>query len=399
MSKPFYRYEDVPVLLAEEGKDPVMVFATAASISANQPLEPKKFVDDYNISFADAKENLNFEGVEQKEFLLGRVGGPGIKVAESVEIIKSGQRISYPNGQSLEVARDLNPGDYHVLVQSTGDTYLDINNDVPYGEVDVLRSYAAQGEVRGRLNISYYMNSGNLDTFADLTGLSDPTIYPQINEKKITGSIGDYKFNDAYLTELSFSARPFEIIEANVDLDVYGKMNYEEGWSEHVLENMPCIRESRYTAPHAMNTKIYGANGVGIDYPLNFDYTISCNRYPDLTVPISGFIGDDGELPNRVAKNEIDITISIEGEKLDPFLKITGQRADITILLSDIGFEKDFTDNNLGKLNEFRLAGNLILPEAVPAELKQYGVKDEDALSVSEGGVLRGRATVKQSYR
>ena len=148
-----------------------------------------------------------------------------------------------------------------------------------------------------------------------------------------------------------------------------------------------------------MNTKVYGAKGIGIDYPLKFSYNITSNRYPELNVPISGFIDDDGELPTRVTKNEIDITISIEGEKLDPFLKITGQRADITILLSDIGFEEEFTDNNYGKLNEFKLAGNLILPDAVPAELEQYGVKDEDALSVSEGGFLRGRATVRQSYR
>ena len=31
--KPFYRYEDVPLLLAEEGQDPIMVFASSASIS------------------------------------------------------------------------------------------------------------------------------------------------------------------------------------------------------------------------------------------------------------------------------------------------------------------------------------------------------------------------------
>lgn len=399
MAKPFYRYEDVPVLLAEEGQEPIMVLATNASISANQPLEAKKFLEDYNISFALQNQNITFEGEQEAEFLLGPTSGPGIKVPESIEIIKSGQKISYPGGQALYLAEDLYPGDYHIKVKSTGDTVLDLHRDVPYGEVDVIRNYSAKGEIRGRLSISYYMNTGNIHSFADLTGLADPNIYPQVNERKVTGSIGDYKFHDAYLTELSFSAEPFNIIEANIDLDVYGKMEYNEGWSEYVLEEMPCVRKRQYTVPHAMNTKVYGANGIGIDYPLNFSYNITSNRYPELNVPISGFIDDDGELPTRVTKNEIDITISIEGEKLDPFLKITGQRADITILLSDIGFEEEFTDNNYGKLNEFKLAGNLILPDAVPAELEQYGVKDEDALSVSEGGFLRGRATVRQSYR
>lgn len=399
MSKPFYRYEDVPVLLAEEGQEPVMVLATRASISANQPLVAKKFIEDYNISFALQNEDVEFTGIEEREFILGPISGPGIKIPESVEIIKSGQKISYPGGQSLYLSEDLYPGDYHIKVKSTGETVLDLYGDVPYGEVDVIRNYSAQAEVKGRLNISYYMNTGNLDSFADLTGLAEPNIYPQVNERKVTGSIGDYKFNDAYLTELSFNAEPFSIIEANLDLDVYGKMEYVDGWSEYILNEMPCVRRRQYTVPHAMNTKVYGANGIGIDYPLNFNYTITANRYPEIPIPVSGFIDEDGELPARVTKNEIDITISIEGEKLDPFLKITGQRADITISLSDIGFEKDFTDNNYGKLNEFKLAGNLILPDAVPAELEQYGVKDEDALSVSEGEFLRGRATVRQSYR
>ena len=251
----------------------------------------------------------------------------------------------------------------------------------------------------GRLNITYYMNTGNIHSFADLTGLMDPTIYPQVNETKITGSLGDYKFNDAYLTEMSFSAEPFQVIETNIDLDIYGKMEYVEGWSESVFDNYPCIRENQLTVPHAMNTKIYGANSVGIQYPLSFSYSIYANQIPEIPVPISGYADDDGELPVRVAKNEVDITIDLEGEKLDPFLKITGQRADVTISLSDIGFDEKFTDNNFGKLKEFKLAGNLVLPDAVPEELEQYGVVDQDALSVSEGGFLRGRASVRQAYR
>ena len=56
-NKPFYRYEDVPLLLAPEGGDPIMVFANSANISASQPINARKFVDDYNISFAFQKVN------------------------------------------------------------------------------------------------------------------------------------------------------------------------------------------------------------------------------------------------------------------------------------------------------------------------------------------------------
>lgn len=41
MSKPFYRYEDVPLLMASEGQEPVMVFANRAGLSASQPIQAK----------------------------------------------------------------------------------------------------------------------------------------------------------------------------------------------------------------------------------------------------------------------------------------------------------------------------------------------------------------------
>lgn len=397
--KPFYRYEDVPLLLAPEGGDPVMVFANSASISANQPIEARKFVDDYNISFAFQKEDIHFTGAHESGFILGPPSGPGEKMAQSIEVIRSGQKIAYPNGQSLIVAKDLEAGDYHIKVRSTGEMKLDLREDVPYGEVEVVRNHSARGPVRGRLNFSYYMNTGNLHTFADLTGLLDPKIYPQVNEAKMTGCLGDYVFNDIYLTEMSFSASPYKPIEAEANLDVYGKMEYVEGLADKITSNYECLKQNQISVPHAVRSEILGTNDVGIQYPLSFDYNISANRIPEIPIPISGNSDLDGELPIRVTKNEIDITINLQGEKLDPFLKITGQRADVTIRLHDIGFSKDFSDNNQGKLKEFRLLGNLVLPEEVPEELKQYGVVDQDALTVSEGGFLRGRATVRQSYR
>ncbi len=397
--KPFYRYEDVPLLLAAEGQEPVMVFAQSASISANQPLAAKKFMEDYNISFALQDKDIHFKTAHESGFLLGPPEGPGSKVPESIEVIRSGQKIAYPNGQALYLAEDLMPGDYHIKVRSTGETILDLKEDIPYGEAEVVRNYAAEGPIRGRLSISYYMNTGNLHTFADLTGLMDPTIYPQVNESKITGALGDYHFHDIYLSEMSFDAQPFQPIQANVELDVYGKMEYVEGFADSITSTYHCFKEEQITLPHAVNTKILGADGIGINYPLNFNYSITANRVPEIPVPISGYSDTEGELPTRVAKNEVDITVQLQGEKLDPFLKLTGQRADVTIKLSDLGFEESYSDNNFGELKEFRLLGNLILPDEVPQEMKQYGVVDQDALSVSEGGFLRGRATVKQSYR
>ncbi|GEM_PF-3750300 len=399
MSKPFYRYEDVPVLLATKGSEPIMVFASSAGLSASQPIEAKKFLEDHNISFALQTGDVHFTGAYESGFLMGPRNGPGVKMPESVETIPSGYKIAYPGGQSLYLTEDLSAGDYYIKVRSTGDTLLDYDRDIEYGEVDVLRNYAASNVVRGVLNISYYMNTGNLHTFANLTGLLDPNIYPQINEEKITGSFGDYIFEDAYLRELNFSAQPFQPIESRLSIDIYGKMEYREGLSQSILDDYGCLKENQFSIPHAVNTKLVGASGIGINYPLNFDYTISSQRSPEVPVPLSGKISEDGEVPVRVTKDNIDITIKIQGEKLDPFLKISGQRANVTVELSDIGFNKEFTDNNEGLMNKFSLAGSLIYPDMPSQKLRDYGVVEEDNLSVSEGGFLKGTATIKQSYR
>jgi hypothetical protein len=376
-----------------------MVFARSAGLSASQPVEAKKFTDDYNISFALQTGDVHFTGAHESGFLMGPRNGPGVRIPESIEAIPSGYKIAYPGGQALYLADDLRPGDYYIKVKSTGETILDYERDIEYGEMDVLRNYAASNVVRGSLNISYYMNTGNLHTFANLTGLLDPTIYPQVNEERVTGSFGDYIFEDAYLTELNFSDAPFEIIQSNIRLDIYGRMKYQEGLSDSIINDYGCLKENQFSVPHAINTKLVGASGVGINYPLNFEYSIYANRNPEVPVPISGKHGQDGEIPVRVTKDEIEISIRVQGEKLDPFLKISGQRANVIVKLSDIGFSKEFTDNNEGLLKEFALAGSLVYPDLPSQELRDYGVVEEDNLSVSEGGFLRGTATIKQSYR
>ena len=383
MSKPFFRYEDVPLLMASEGQDPVLVFASNASLSVSQPLEAKKFVDDYQISFALQTGDIYFSGVQESGFLMGPPTAPGIKLPGSIEVVKSGTKIAYPGGQSLIVAEDLYPGDYHIKVSSTGDTTLRYEEDIEHGEIEVLRNYAATGPVKGSLAVTYYMNTGNIQSFADVTGLIDPSVYPQVNEGRVTGCLGDYFFDNAYVRELSFSAQPFQIIQTNLNLDIYGTLRYVEGNAEQVVSDYNCMREEQLTVPHAINTKIEGSSDVGISYPLDFSYSISASRNPCFEVPLSGNQDAGGEVPVRVTKEAINITASIQGEKLDPYLKITGQRADLNVKLSDIGFNTGFTDNKFGVLKEFKL----------------YGVVDSNNLTVGEGGFLQGKATVKQSYR
>jgi hypothetical protein len=402
MSKPFVRYEDVPLLLAHEGEDPTFIFANNASIGVSQQINSKKFDDDYKVSLAMQTGDVYFPEAMESGFTLGPKDGPAYKVPESIEVIRAGAKISFPSEQSLVLTEDLHPGDYHVRVRSTGETLLSYNNDIEFGEVDVVRHYAAENGARGNLSISYYMNTGNVHSFFNITGLINKEVYPQVHEGKITGSLGDYKFNDAYIRELSFSARPYEIIEARVSIDIFGTLDYQSGISQDLFENgYYSTRREQITVPHAVGTKIEGIENIGMEYPLDFTYTVSVERVPTYEIDASGNMGEGGEVPVRVNKQSIDITAQIMGEKLDPYLQITGQRADLNVKLSDIGFSKEFTDNNQGLLGEFRLIGNVVYPEQTKEMqlLESYGVVDSDNLSVSDQGYLKGRASIKQSYR
>jgi len=383
MSKPFLRYEDVPLLLASEGEQPTFVFANQASISVSQPIGAKKFVDDHQISFALQTGDIYFNEAHQSGFLMGPPNGPGIKLSNSIEILKSGSKISYPGGQSLVVDEDVLPGDYYIKVRSTGETTLRYDEDIEYGEIEVLRNYAAEGATKGSLSVTYYMNTGNIHSFFDVTGLIDNSAYPQVNEGKVTGCLGDYFFDNAYIRDISFSAQPFQVIQTTANLDIYGNIRYVEGNADRITSNYGCSKEDQRTVPHALNTKINGSSEVGINYPLDFTYSISANRTPCFELPISGNQDTNGEIPTRVTKEAINITAKIRGEKLDPYLKITGKRANLNIQLKDLGFETGFTDSKFGILKEFSL----------------YGVINSNDLSVSEGGYLAGGASVKQSYR
>lgn len=401
MSKPFARYEDTPVLVGHEGQDPVFIFADNASISVSQTIYAKKFPEDYKISFANINEDLFLESGKEYQFILGSRNGRAKRVAESVEVIRKGTKLSYPSRKSLIINEELVPGDYRVRVLTTGDTYLSYEEDIPNGEVDVVRHYAAERGARGSLDITYYMNTGNVYSFFDVTGLVDKEIYPQIHEGKITGCLGNFTFDDAYIREISFSARPYEPIQSTVSIDIYGNLNYQSGLSESIIgDDYRDYRRYQHSVPHAVGTKIEGVKNLGMEYPIDFTYTISVDREPTYEIPVSGNLDkSEGEVPVRVNKTSINITADLVGEKLDPFLKITGQRADLTVKLSDIGFTEDFTDNNLGEMQQFKLVGNLVYPEPIPEELVSYGIVDRDTISVSDGGFLKGRASIKQSYR
>ena len=91
--------------------------------------------------------------------------------------------------------------------------------------------------------------------------------------------------------------------------------------------------------------------------------------------------------------------IELAGERLDPHLKIEGQRADVSIKLSDLGFDPKYTDNNVGSMKEFKLIRNPNDRQPYATPYQAYGVIESNKLNISDQGYLQGSVTIRQSYR
>ena len=115
MSKKFYRYEDVPLMLASQNEEPVFIFANNVSLGVTQEINVKKFTDDYRVSIAMQTGDFFLEAGQATGILLGPRQGPAVPLSESLEVIKSGQKIIFPGGQSLYLSGDAEPGDYYIF--------------------------------------------------------------------------------------------------------------------------------------------------------------------------------------------------------------------------------------------------------------------------------------------
>ena len=130
MSKKFYRYEDVPLMLASKDEDPVLIFANNVSLGVTQEINVKKFTDDYRISIALQTGDFFLAAGQETGILLGPRNGPGVPFSESLEVAKSGQKIIFPGGQSLFLSSDAEPGDYYINVEAREDTLLRYEEDL-----------------------------------------------------------------------------------------------------------------------------------------------------------------------------------------------------------------------------------------------------------------------------
>ena len=301
----FKTYDNVPVSLGTTTDSAKAIFANSASISINQELQPKIFLDDNVISFAGSQDREFLENQVQS-VLLGDYNDVGYPIQESIKKFPSGSAIHFPNSKKLFFSGDSYPGDYYVNVYSVEDLTISGGFESQYGSaVNPIRNYATDDPIKGSLSLRFYFNSGNIDDFFDTTGLLNAEQYPPIDEERVTGSFGDWKFNHAYLESLSFSIQPYQPIVASASFSLYGALEHQEGLSQNFINSNDLTGQK--TAPNGLYSDVDGMSSLSENYyPTSLNYEIATNREASFEIPKSNEKDtDSGETPARVSKNQI----------------------------------------------------------------------------------------------
>ena len=378
----FKTYDNVPVSLGTTTDSAKAIFANSASISINQELQPKIFLDDHLVSFAGSGD-IDFVANTPQTLLMGDFEGFGYPIPESIKNIPSGSEINFPNSKKLFVSGDAVSGDYYINVYSTGNFTLSGGIESQYGvALNPIRNYATDNPIEGKLNLEFYFDSGDIQSFFDITGLLTPEQYPPVNEEKVTGSFGDWKFNNAYLESISFSIAPYQPVTTSASFSIYGSLEYDKDFSDNLINSHDLTGQK--TAPQGAASSVEGLNSLSNDYyALQLSYEVTANREASFEIPkASEKDTESGEIPSRVSKNQIIKKVSIDGNKINDYLNINGTRASLNVKLSDMGYQS-FSDNYAGDLISFNCDG----------------VVDSQNLRVSEGGVLNGQISIVEHYR
>ena len=121
MSKKFYRYEDVPLMLASKDEDPVLIFANNVSLGVTQEINVKKFTDDYRISIALQTGDFFLLLGKKQEFLVQEMGQ--VFLFLSLLRLQNLGKIIFQEEIPV-LSSDAEPGDYYINVEAREDTLL-----------------------------------------------------------------------------------------------------------------------------------------------------------------------------------------------------------------------------------------------------------------------------------
>lgn len=383
-------YDDVPLYLSVEGSNTgEYIFADSASLTLSQTIKASRQLDDNILqicAYGDGSDMLFNdmfifkEGVHEL-VVLGPIGGPPRPIASSIDKIEKDSKITFPNGKILHFSEEVNPNghDFLTKVYSPNGSVMLSEYEAQNGYFEPSFKYVADTPIKGTLDVDFYVNEGNLPHFFSITGLANPTEFPPINNDRVTGFLGDFAFYGAYLTKFAFSISPNSVIQAQASFDIYGNLIKDESLSANYYSSDLYKQQS---IPHGETSKIVGLSSIGFNYALGFSYSASISRYPKYEVPTGDYIPSVGFLPSRASKRQTNVTITVEGDNLDPSVlhKVMNQEnVEVICELRDLSY-KDYRNNSAGLLSQFYC----------------YGAVESESLSINSRGYLNGSVTISQ---
>lgn len=390
----FLPYEDVPLVLYKDGKTE-LVFAESASISVAQPLAANKQLDENLLQICEYGIGSNIE-YQPQSFIadqsipvtLGPIGGPPQPLSTSIYKVIEDTKISFPNNKNLYFSKSIWPNGNNYVIDvyaKSGGWELSVE-EAQSGYFEGLTEYSAGNGIKGSLEVNFYTDTGNLSSFFNVTGLSDPFQYPPIDEDKIAGSLGDFIFLEAYLTNFSFSLSPNSISQASASFDIYGDLVKSDLLKDFWVNDMEDYYKNKSIA-HGQYSNIVGSSSLDLENPISFSYNISVDRSPRYVMPTGELLDStDGIFPDRVSKKSTTINMSIEGENFDPEITFEGhyhgRGANLTANIFDLSYQ-GANYNSEGFMHSFACSG----------------IVNSESLSVSSDGYLNGTVSVSQSVR
>lgn len=388
----FIPYEDVPLYLALDGQEGEYIFAESASISVNQPMSPVRQLDD-NILQICAYGNGSSMSYESTEFtvgsplnvVLGPMGGPPKPLATSIYRIAQGTKITFPNNKVLYFTDEIFPDGHNYIVQlESRDSNVTLTQEEAQNGYFVPEyQYVTSGPIVGSLDVNFYINEGNLQNFFNITGLALDNTFPPINDQKVTGFLGDFAFENAYLTSFQFGIAPNSLFQASASFDIYGNLVKDESLTDNYYTSELYSQQS---VPHGQTSQVLGASAIGMNHVSSLSYNINVSRNATFEAPTcSNFDDNVGISPKRVSRGPTTITMSLEAEGINPNLLsegFNGQKSQVSVNVSDLNYD-NFENDSAGLMQTFSC----------------NGVVSNQALSVSSQGYLNGSVTLTQNIQ
>lgn len=219
--------------------------------------------------------------------------------------------------------------------------------------------YAPTAPIRGTLSFTHYCTGSFHDFLNPITAIEH-------TGEPLNGSLGGVQFASGYVRSLSFDVQPFQPIVFQSEIDIYGELTQlsDDGDEDLDRKNLPVIPEDTLIG-HGLRSYLAG-DDIGINKKVSFSYSASADRNPVVTIP--------NELPYRVTKENVMISMSVEGEDFGDILKVTGNQAGVEIQVYDVYGDSAIT--------QFGCTGQIY----------------KNNLSATAGGYIQGGLSLSQEF-